>query len=250
MINKQYPYQKLLLKDIKGEQWVDIPGFDGYYLISNLKIIKPVIVKQYNKFVGDYVYFLTIRFVFLGKRYNSTVARLVYNCFVESFDLGDSSKVIISKDYDNFNIRPSNLLATTLGQRQIRAFARSRSRSAFLDFSDEFKTKIREKIVKSNIKQITQYSLAGRKIKTYPSASAAQQDTGIYATSIGNIANGNNLTAGGFVWRWGNERKIHVRSFIEDRKKKQQKNYDTVSITQYDMEGNRIAQYPSLTDAQ
>ena len=86
MSKKEYPYQNLLLKDIKGEKWVDIPGFDGYYLLSNFgrvkrlkyemqyrngaiytkpeKIIKPVIAEQYDKFVGDCVYFLTIRIIF------------------------------------------------------------------------------------------------------------------------------------------------------------------------------------------
>ena len=31
----KYPYQNLSLKDIKGEQWEDIPGFEDYYQVSN-----------------------------------------------------------------------------------------------------------------------------------------------------------------------------------------------------------------------
>ncbi len=67
---------------------------------------------------------------------------------------------------------------------------------------------------------------------------------------MGNIANGNNRTAGDFVWRWGNERKVDYKSFIETRKKMHQKNYDTIKVTQYDMKGNRVACFASLTEAQ
>lgn len=272
MRKKEYPYQNLLLEDIKGEQWEDIPGLGGYYLISDFgrikrmeyemqyrngaiytkpeKIIKPMIVKTRNKFVGDHVCFLTMRVRLSGKRYSSTLTRLVYHCFVEPFDLDDSNKVILAKDCDNFNITPSNLIATTLGQKQTRIFERDRSRSPLLDFSEDFRKKIRQKIISSTSKQVTQYTKTGRKIKTYSSASAAQKATGIFATSIGNIANGNKRTAGNFVWRWGNKGKIDFKSFIEARKKENQKNYGIISVTQYNMEGNRIAQYASLTEAQ
>ena len=36
----QYPCMNNLLEDIEGEEWVDIPNFDGYYLISNYSRIK------------------------------------------------------------------------------------------------------------------------------------------------------------------------------------------------------------------
>ena len=81
---KKNPYQNRSLEDMKGEKWEDIPGLDGYFLISNFgrvkrleyemqyrngkiytqpeKIIRPIIVKQPNKSIGDHTYFLTTLF--------------------------------------------------------------------------------------------------------------------------------------------------------------------------------------------
>ena len=273
MPKKEYPYQNLSMKDIKGEQWEDIPGLDGYFLISNFgrvkrleyemqyrngaiyvkpeKIIKPMIVKQRNKFIGDYTRFLTVRVVLSGKRYNYTVARLVYRCFAESsFDLDDSTKIILARDCDNFNIRPSNLFAATLGQRQVRAFERKRFRSPLLDLPEKLKKEIRKKIIKTKSKQVTQYTLTGKKIKTFSSMAAAAKATGAHAVAIREVATGENITAGGFIWRWGNEKKIEVEDIKGKRRKENRKNYKIVSVTQYDMKGKRIAYYPSLTDAE
>src|SRR5271168_1659391 len=105
----KYPYLNTDLGPIRGESWEDIPGLDGYFVISNFgrvkrcmyetqyrngaiyvkpeKIIKPMIVKQPNKFVGDSTAFLTTRITLSGKRHNFMVSRLVYYCFVQAFDL-------------------------------------------------------------------------------------------------------------------------------------------------------------------
>jgi len=32
---KEYPHEDLLLHNIKGERWKDIPGLEGYFQISN-----------------------------------------------------------------------------------------------------------------------------------------------------------------------------------------------------------------------
>lgn len=275
MPKKEYPYQNLSMKDIKGERWEDIPGLDGYFCVSNYgrvkrmefemqykdgricirpeKIIKPMIVKQQNKFIGDYSYFLTVRLVLSGKKYSFTVARLVYHCFADaSFNMDDHKSVILAKNYDNFNVKPSNLLKATLHQKQKRIFQRTRSRSPLLDLSKEFLDSVRQKIIKTQSKQVTQYTRAGKKIKTFSSMAAAQRATGVHAVAIREVAIGENITAGGFLWRWGNEKKINVnaKNLKEARRKEHRKNYNIISVTQYDMEGNRIAYYPSLTDAE
>jgi NUMOD4 motif len=67
----EYPHQNHSLKNIKGEKWKEIPGFEGYFMVSNFgrvkrleyemqykngaiyikpeKIIKPGIVGKINK---------------------------------------------------------------------------------------------------------------------------------------------------------------------------------------------------------
>lgn len=151
--NRNYPYQDLSLDDLEGEEWEDIPGVDGYFLISNFgrvkrqqyemqyrngaihvkpeKIIKPAVVKVLNKFKKDYAYCLTTQFTLSGKTYSFTVARLVYYCFVQQFDLDDHHKVVLCQDQDSFNIHPGNLKMATLNEKQQRVVARKRMRSSF-----------------------------------------------------------------------------------------------------------------------
>lgn len=40
MLKPQYPYQNTSLKNIKGERWKDIPGFEGEYQLSNYGRLK------------------------------------------------------------------------------------------------------------------------------------------------------------------------------------------------------------------
>src|SRR5687767_12621688 len=113
----KYPYKNLDLKNIKGERWKDLPKLQGYYQISSYgrikrleyemkykngaiytkkeKIIKPSIIHQPNKFTRDNTYFLTNRVILKKKKYNFTIARIVYYCFVERFNYTDPSVVII-----------------------------------------------------------------------------------------------------------------------------------------------------------
>jgi hypothetical protein len=80
---KEYPYQNLSLKNIKGERWKDIPGLEMYFKVSDYgrvkrleyeltysdgriyvkpeKIIKPVMMKIHNNFKNDDLFFLRIR---------------------------------------------------------------------------------------------------------------------------------------------------------------------------------------------
>ncbi len=223
---KKYAYHNLNLKTIKGEKWKDMPDLEGYYQISSYgrikrleyemeykngaiylkeeKIIKPTIIKQINKFKKDHTYFLTNRITFNKRRLNLTIARIVYYCFVEQFNYEDSRIVIICKDGDNFNIRPSNLRKVTISQKQQRIVERNRFQSPYSTLSDNLRRKQRTAIIRAVSKQVTQYTRNGKKVKTYPSMAAAQRATGIFASSIGNRAAGNGKTAGGFIWRWGN----------------------------------------------
>jgi len=34
MSQKVYPYQNISLENLEGEVWKDVPGLDGYFLIS------------------------------------------------------------------------------------------------------------------------------------------------------------------------------------------------------------------------
>lgn len=175
---------------------------NGAIYLKEEKIIKPGIVQHPNQFKKDFNRFLTIRITVDGKRHNFTVARLVYHCFVRPFDLGNHAIVILCKDGDNFNIRPSNLKMASRKEKQERVIQRKRFRSPLLDLTEEAKKRRTKAVVKRVSKTVTQYTRQGKKLRTFPSMAAAERSTGVYATSIGNQAAGNCKTAGGFVWRW------------------------------------------------
>lgn len=250
--------------------WEDIPGLDGYFLISSFgrikrqlhevkyrngalyikpeKIIKPQIIRQPNRFKKDYTYFLTGRVTLSGRRYNITIARMVYHCFIEPFDLEDQDIVIICRNGDNFHIHPSNLEMATKSQKQQRMVARKRFKSPFLDMTEQDRIEQRKAILKTVSKQVTQYSMTGRKIKTFPSAAEAERATGVFATSIWKVASGGDISAGGFIWRWNKDPRMDVKALRQKKRNAYIKKYGQ-KVTQYDLTGNRIAHYPCVRDA-
>jgi hypothetical protein len=267
----EYPHQNLSLKNIKGEKWKAIPGLEGYFMVSNFgrikrleyemqyrngavyikpeKIIKPSIMRAKNNLKNDYTQFLLNRVTLDGIRHNLTLSRIVYNCFVAPFNLDDKKIVILCKDGDGLNIFPKNLIKSTLSDKARRIVARGRMESPLKKLSKEFKEKQRKAIVKKVSKPVSQYSLKGKRIRTYSSAAAAERATGIFATSIRQTASGKGISAGGYVWRWGNEKTADVESVRKERKTQHRNKYGQ-KVTQYDFEGNKIAQFHSLQDAE
>jgi NUMOD4 motif/NUMOD1 domain len=270
-MGRKYPYQNLSLKDMKGELWKDIPGLDGYFCVSNYgrikrskfemqfrdgrtiirkeKIIKSQIQKFWNRFSRDYTYYLTTRVTLQNKYYRYGVARLVYDRFVEAIELDGSQFVVLAKDCDNFNIIPSNLIGTTLHFKNKRMFQRNRIISPFVSLPEKIRLKQQRATAKAISKKVTQYTPAGKKIKTFSSMAAAARATGTYPDMIGQVVTGKKIAAKGFLWRLGNEKKIKGQELIDRRRKEYRLNYQAVSVTQYDMKGNRIAYYPSLLEA-
>jgi hypothetical protein len=268
---KKYPFQNVDLEDIKGERWEDIPGSGGYFMVSDFgrlkrlqyemqykngaiyvkpeKIIKPTIIKSKNEFKNDYNYFLTNSFTLDGKKHSIMLSRMVYHCFVEPFNLDDKKIIILNKDHDGLNVVPENLIKATFSDRAARVVARGRMESSFKNLSKENKENQRAAIIKKVSKQVSQYSLQGKKIKTYSSVAAAARATGILAASIAPNASGKGLTAGGYVWRWGKEKIVDVESRKEKNKNLHRLKYGQ-KVTQYDFEGNKIACFPSLQDAE
>ena len=57
--------------------------------------------------------------------------------------------------------------------------------------------------------------MKGAKIKTYPSVSVASKKTRISISHISPRARGIELSAGGFVWRYGKAVKIDIKPMIE-----------------------------------
>jgi len=268
---KKYPYQNIELKNIKGERWKDIPGFEMYFKVSNYgrikrleyeleysdgrlyikpeKIIKPVLMKIPNRFKNDTIYFLRTTITLYKQKYNFSLARLVYQCFKKPIKLNDESVVILTKDGNGLNITPSNLIKASLSEKQQRIFDLNRREPLVVDKEARKRGIAKSKLV--NNKQVTQYTMQGKKIKTYPSIAVAAEKIRISHSHISNRARGNEYSAGGFIWRFGNAPKIDIKPMLNSIAKRRKKNKETFGkkVTQYKLTGRRIATYPTINDA-
>jgi hypothetical protein len=76
----------------------------------------------------------------------------------------------------------------------------------------------------------------------------AEKLTRVHATAIGDVASGKKVTAGGFAWAWGDAPNLDINSIIKARKEKHRMKYGQ-KVSQYNFNGNKIAQFPSLQHA-
>lgn len=268
MKQKEYPYQNLSLDDMKGEKWEDIPGLDGYFLVSNFgrlkrlrreslnakgiltvfkeKIIAPRVMRTPNTYMNDFTFQLSAHIQAEGKRFHFPIRRLVYYCFVKPFDLNDRSVLIVSKKGNGLDIRPENLLAIPYGDLTHRVIKQRR-------VIPEFRVPGIQHVgmmasIKYTSKEITQYSDTGKKIKTYPSSMEASRQTGISNSHLRNAAAGIERSAGGYFWAFGHATRFDVKAFLGKRRTNFKEKKGS-KVTQYDKDGNRIARFLTMTDA-
>ena len=91
----------------------------------------------------------------------------------------------------------------------------------------------------SKSKKITQYSIQGEIIKTFPSIVEAFQQTGIGTDTISKCALHKSKFASGFVWRYEGD------TYEGDFTRRELK----ITVCQYDKSGELIAKFPSITSA-
>lgn len=269
--SKIFPFQNLDLKTIKGEKWKDIPGLELYAKVSNYgrikrlayeleysdgriffkpeKIIKPVVMKIPNSFTNDHLFFLRSTVTLFKQKHNFSIARLVYHCFKKPIDLNDESIVILTKDHNGLNIKPSNLIEASLSKKQKRIFELNRREPLVVDEIGRRKSIENSRL--TNNKPVTQYDLNGKRIKTFRSIAVAAQETGISHSHISNRARGIEYSAGGFIWRPGKARKIDVKPMLEKIAQRRKKNKESFGkkVSQYNMKGKRIAVFETINDA-
>ncbi|HRE50423.1 MAG TPA: NUMOD1 domain-containing DNA-binding protein [Flavitalea sp.] len=96
-------------------------------------------------------------------------------------------------------------------------------------------------------KQVSRYDEKGKRLATYPSTMEAARQTGLSVSHIGNAVRGRERTAGGSFWFFGSAAQIDIASFLA----KWREGYveTGTKITQYDLNGCRIAQYSSIKEA-
>ena len=271
MAEVNYPYKNLSLKNIKGERWKDVPGLELYARISGFgrlkrlpyileysddrmfhkpeKIIKPVVINIQNRFTNDSLCFLRTTITIHGQVYNFSPTRLVYHCFKKPFDLDDDTVLILTKNRDGLDIRLPNLKLGSHREKQKRIFVLKRRVPIAPGEKGRLRSIITSRAV--NSKQVTQYNLQGKKIKTYPSVVSVAKETGISHSHISTRARGIEFSAGGFIWRYGKKARIDMQPMLELTEQRRKANKDAFGkkVTQFSMNGKRLAMFECIKDA-
>ena len=91
-------------------------------------------------------------------------------------------------------------------------------------------------------KQVSQYTLDGEFVRTYPSQTAAAKAIGVTVNHIRLAANGYNKTAGGFVWR------LHAAENLGGEELPSSE-YSGIGVFQYTLDGVFVKGYRSASSA-
>jgi hypothetical protein len=204
IMRKEYPYQNTSIKNIKGEKWKDIPGFEDEYELSSHgrlksqdrwidygkydvfrqgRVKKPSLTRSVKNSAPE----LRMQLHKDGKRYWFSVARYVYHLFVAAFDTEDHSIIITRKDGDGLNCYCKNLVLRSVSDVAKEGYATNRRKSQF----------------QLQVKAVTQYDPNGKKIAAFKNAKQAAAATGLSPNYISDAARVRRRMAGGYYWRYG-----------------------------------------------
>ncbi|MEZ2442785.1 NUMOD1 domain-containing DNA-binding protein [Chitinophaga sp. RCC_12] len=257
----------MTLQSLPGERWADIPGLEGYGMISNLGRVKrlPFSVlstndremhygeriqtlkqtRNYNGFKQDYKIHLNCRIQVEGVSHSISVGRIVYHQFVEKFDLSNYNLYVTYKDGNGLNPVYTNLeLVDQSGLQQ--KIIRSGRKDLHFGHSLENQIECSERSRQLLRKKVHQYDLNGNYITTYDSLSEAASVLGLSLAAISAAANGRTLSAGNYIWRSGAKRK---KIAVEGINKARRANKGT-EVSSYDLKtGVKIETYYNITRA-
>lgn len=268
---KSYPYANTDLESLPNERWDDLPGLDGYYLISTFgrikrqyrevltadgkvmrfqeKIIRSYPVRRYNKSVKDFNYFLSASITIERQRVKLSVGRLVYYVFIDQFNLEDTQLVVYAKNGDGKDIKPTNLKLVDLKAKAKRIFERGRLKRTFYTSREEYETAGTLKSQNPYCRQVAQYNAEGKYIATFPSIRVAAGLTGASENGIVTVLKGRQTFTAGFHWAYGNSKKRVDLVALRNKKLEKRRKLVGHVVTQYSLEGKRISVYDSITIA-
>jgi hypothetical protein len=182
-----------------------------------------------------------------GVLYNISLARVTYYCFKRKFDLENMDLVVLALDGDGRNIRLDNIVLVNLSKKQQRIFDRKRSKKPVVYSYDEFADGL-QKSANENCREVTQYTMTGKKLKTFLSIRAAAIFLDLSETGINAALKERQVSSGGFVWRYGNASTVDLKPFLEKRAIHRKRLRGT-KVSQYDTGGKRLNTYLTISDA-
>ena len=219
----------LSLKNLPGEEWKLIEGFENY-AISNYgrvkslersivnsyggehrlmdRIMKLQACRYFNKYLKAHFFSVRCNLSIEGRSYGKSVARLVYYHFVEKFNMEDHSFLISFKDDNRFNVHFSNLEKLTVSKLHSKSLSTGRGK-------------------KGNYQQaVSQYTVNGDFVASYENIYIASETLGIYPPNILSVLNKKNITTGKFLW-FTKDYIPKKKDFVPERKSKPQKVLNT-----------------------
>jgi hypothetical protein len=252
----RYPCSNLFLYSMEGEEWKDIPQFDGYYRVSNYgrvwalpravdsitgqhyytkeRIRKQNLTKVYNNYLKEYTEHLTLNLRYEEIDYSLRVNRLVYEFFVGPLDADEDRLLVVHKDGDNCNNRFDNLVLMNGAE----LFAHR----VYLKRAARAKRIIRRAaslLWGNGSRAIVQYTLAGEQLNEYESVAQAALANMVTRTSIREVAQQKLIQLHGLIYRFkGTEYHGEHAGFSYEKK-----------VTQYAADGEKTRVFPSVKDA-
>ena len=192
---RRHPFMNLSLDDMEGEEWEDIPSFDGFYWVSNYgriwalprpvrsttgqfyytreRIRKQFLELYYNSFTKDYTEQLSVHLRYEGREFTYKVNRLVYDLFVHPINARNEHLSVVHQDGDNCNNRWDNLVM--MDGTRLYAHGLSLNRRPRTS-----RLKKRNKLIWSEFnspRSVIQYSLQGKKTREFTSVADAAMAT-------------------------------------------------------------------------
>lgn len=219
-------YLNKSLKNLRGEKWKAIPGFEGLYEASNMgrvkslnrmvlhprfgeqyvegRILSHSISKNANTVTGIPMIDLRISLNRDGISHYFNTRRIIYLTFVNpGIDYAKDGLYVINKDGDGYNNKVSNLKLVSKEEKQQRVYKRNRAAESYLKTADRsLWTKPYGGIV--NRKAIKQFNLKGKLIASYKSVTEAAKATATGEKEIINVAKGRYSQWNGYVWKYAN----------------------------------------------
>ena len=256
---EQYPYQNLSLDSMKGEQWVDIPGFDGAYSISNFgriwaaprlvisadgkqlyftkeRIRRQGLARYYNSYTKDHTDQLSVHLRYEGGDYSFKVNRLVYDAFVKPIDFKKDKLLVVHKDGNNLNNHYDNLVLMNGTELYIHGLRNERRPRTGLLIK---KGKNATWSDSNSPRPVVKYTLDGKKVEDYSSIAEAAQKNKSYRSSLRAVVQKKLKQLNGFVYRFkSTPYKGEYKDFSYEKK-----------VTQYQIDGKKVKIYPSVKEA-
>lgn len=189
---------------MKKEIWKDIPGYEGFYQVSDMGKIKGIsrtvrrksvaknqgefftIKEKYKNILRDTYGYEIVGFCKNSKLKTIKVHRIIATAFIPNPE--NKPQVNHINGFRNDN-RIENLEWCTSKENIIHSFKHLN------------KNETRFKIEKLNPLPILQFELNGALIKEYPTRAQAEKETGVNQSDICKCASLKQKTAGGFLWK-------------------------------------------------